>query len=135
MSLAVNDDILWLEVAVEDVLGMQVTDGCQCLKEVKLGIGLLHPPYFPQQVEQLSAVTVLHTEHQVILGLKTKVELGDERVAIALLKYLPLIFYDILLLVLQDEVLTDDLHGHQAAVSSCEVHLRKTTSAQTLYNL
>lgn len=117
------------------MLRVQMTDGCQGLKEVKLGICLLHPPHLPQQVEQLSTVTVLHTENQVIFCLKTEVKLGDERMPTAFLEYLPLIFYYILLLVLNYEVFIDDFHGHQTTVSSCEVHLGKTTSAQTFYDL
>lgn len=62
-----------------------MADSCQCLKKVKLSISLLHSPNLPQQVEQLSTVTVLHTKHQVILGLKTEVKLGDERMPIAFL--------------------------------------------------
>lgn len=80
-------------------------------------------------------MAVLHAEDQIILGLKTKVELSDERVAIALLKDLPLILHDVLLLILKDEVLAYDLHGHQATVSSGKVHLRKPTRTQTFYDL
>lgn len=55
--------------------------------------------------------------------------------SIAFLKDLPLILYNILLLVLEDEAFAYDFHGHQTTVSSREVHLRKTASAQTFYNL
>lgn len=53
-----------------------------------------------------------------MLGLKTKVELGDEGVAAAFLEDLPLIFHDVLFLVLEDEVLIDHLHRHQSPIPS-----------------
>lgn len=47
-----------------------------------------------------------------MLGLKAEVELRDERMSATFLKDFPLIFHDVLFLVLKDEVLIDHLHRH-----------------------
>lgn len=112
MSLTVNNDVLRLQIPVQYPLGVEMADGCQGLKEVKLGILLLHPPDFPQQIEELSSVAVLHAEDQVMLGLEAEEELSDEGMAAAFLEDLAFIFHDVLLLVVEDEVLADHLHRH-----------------------
>jgi hypothetical protein len=72
MSLAVKNDVFRLKIAVEDLLGMKMTDRSQCLKEVELCLCLLHAAYLAQQVKELSPVTVLHAKNQIMLSFKAE---------------------------------------------------------------
>ena len=135
VSLTIDDDVLRLQISVKNPLGVEMADGCQGLQEVELGVLFLHPPDLPQQVEQFPAVAVLHAEDEVILRLEAQIELGDEGMATAFLEDLPLILHDVLLLVLDDEVLTDHLHRHQSSVASRQVHLRESTRPQAFDDL
>lgn len=85
MPFAIDYDIFRLQVSVKDLHGMQMADSYKRLHEVKFGLGLLHSFYLSQEVEELSAVAILHTEDEAVGCLETHVELGDKRMPIALL--------------------------------------------------
>jgi hypothetical protein len=71
VAVAVNDDVFGFEVAVEDLPGVEVGDGGEGFEEVEFGLCLLHTSYSPQQIEQFSAMAVLHAEYQVMLRFET----------------------------------------------------------------
>ena len=130
MSLAIDDDVLRFQITIEHLLRMQVSDGGKRLQEIEFGLCLFHSLHFPQQVEEFSAVAVLHAEDEAVLCFKAHVEFGDEGVAIAFLEDGPFALHDSFLLVLKDEVFVDDLHGHEHAESPNKVNFRESTCSE-----
>ena len=63
MSLPVDDDVLGLEVAIKDALSVKVLQGRQGFQEVEAGLLLPHAPDSSEEVEEFSAVAVLHGKH------------------------------------------------------------------------
>lgn len=110
---------------------MQKRNGGEGFQKIKLSLLLFHSSDFPQQIEELTSITVLHAENEVVFSLKTAVELSDKGVIGTSLENRPLVIHDILLLVLNDELFIDDFQCHNFSVASRQIHLRETSSSHT----
>jgi hypothetical protein len=69
VSLAVDQQVLWLQVAIHDVLLMHVADGQQDLADIEHGHVIAKPPVLPQPVEELPSRAELedHVDKGVVL--------------------------------------------------------------------
>lgn len=131
MPLGVDDDVLWFEIPVEYFLFVEMADGQQGLQKIEFGLFFCHSLHFFKEIEQLSTITELHTEDQIVFSLETEIELGDEGMANTFLKDHSFIFDYVFFLVFDDELFLDDFQRHDLPVSSCEVYFGETPSTDT----
>jgi hypothetical protein len=110
---------------------MQMLDGSQSLKKVELGIRFIHPSHFSQQIEQLSSVTVLHTEYEIVSGFEAGIEASSKRMSRTFLKDHPFALDYVLLFVFEDELFVDGLESHDFAICSTEIDPREPARTHT----
>lgn len=60
VSFAVQQDVLGLQVAVDDLFGVEVLDGAHDLGGIEEACGVAEAPAAPQVAEQLAARHVVH---------------------------------------------------------------------------
>ena len=70
MTIAVENNVLRLQVSVHDVDAVQVLDGQQDLCQVEGGNPLRHPVSLVQKIEKASAGIVLSHEEDLLLCLE-----------------------------------------------------------------
>ena len=70
MTIAVQNNILRLQVSVHDVDAVQVLDGQKDLGQVEGGHPLRHPVSLVQKIEKVSAGIVLSHEEDLLLCLE-----------------------------------------------------------------
>lgn len=114
---------------------MQVNNRTQCLHEVKLGLLLLHPSHFSQQVEQLSSVAELHHKHQKAPGFEGCFEFGDERVFTATGQNSFFVIDDVGFVIGKNVFLVDHFHRHEFAEAPDQEYFGEAATSDTLDDL
>ena len=122
MPIRINYYVLRFKVTVQYLLRMEVRNGSQSFKEVKLGFVFLHPFDLAEKVEEFSSVAELHAEDEIVVGFKAHEELGDERVPRASFEDVSLVFDNVLFFVVDDEILGDGFESHEFPVPPAEVY-------------
>lgn len=80
VQVAVEEEILRLEIPMDDVLAVEILDGRHDLAELLSRNILLHSAIFHEELKNFSVVDVLHHEIERLLCLNHLVELHDVRV-------------------------------------------------------
>lgn len=112
VALVVEQNVLQLDVAVQDVLRMDVSDSLYYLLEEVLGEGLVELSSLAHVGEQIATCAKLHDEQVVLLCLKCLEELNDRLVAHDPKKTSLVLNLPQRVFILQ-ELLVDRLDGHK----------------------
>lgn len=78
VSVLMKQNILWLEVPIEDVLGMEVLEGEHKLSDDPLSLLFLQLLFMSQVLAQITAAAVVQAHVQVLLRLEGVPELHYE---------------------------------------------------------
>lgn len=129
--MAVEQQVLWLQVAVDDVVRVQVVEGEGDLGSVELGDGVGEALGLAQQTEQLAALDKVHDHVQVLAVLEGAPQ-GDEEGVLDLLQHATLVVGVLDLLHLDDLRLLQHLDGIEALVVLAlhEMHTPEAASAE-----
>ena len=136
VAVAVQQDVVELDVTVRDAILVQVGDALHDLPEDELGVLLTELTALAHVVQEVSAGAELHDDHVVLVSLERLQDLDVVRVA-QRLEYSDLV-HDLLLLALfLHEVHVDRLDGAQLARQpmQAQVDLAEGTFTQHLANL
>ena len=131
VAVAVEQQVLGLQVAVDDVVRVQVVEGQGDLGGVELGDGVGEALGLAQQTEQLAALDKVH-DHVQVLGVLEGAPQGDEERVLDLLQHAALVVGVLDLLHLDDLGLFQHLDGVEALVVLAldEVHASKGAGAE-----
>ena len=78
MALIVNHDMLWLQIAVDDQVVVEVLEGAQHLSRVELHVVLDSDLVGPDSIEQVTSAHEVHQDVDVLGVLVGGVRLDDE---------------------------------------------------------
>mmetsp|Transcript_54283 Transcript_54283/g.168043 ORF Transcript_54283/g.168043 Transcript_54283/m.168043 type:complete len:252 (-) Transcript_54283:59-814(-) len=110
VAVLAHQDVLWLQVAVDDVLGVDVREGGRRQRRVELRLLVAELPGPAQVHEELAAADALHDDVDVAVVLGVAEHVDDE--GIVDLRHQPLLVVDVVhLLELDDLLLLHELHG------------------------
>jgi hypothetical protein len=134
--VAVEQQVLGFQVAVDDVVRVQVVQREGDLGGVELGDGVGEALRLAQQAEQLAALDKVH-DHVQVLGVLEGAPQGDEERVLDLLQHAALVVSVLDLLHLDDLGLLQHLDGVEALVVLAlhEVHAPKAAGAQRALDL
>lgn len=113
--MAVEQQVLGLEVAVDDVVRVQVVEGEGDFGGIELGDGVGEALGLAQQAEELAALDKVHDHVEVLCVLEGAPQ-GDEEGVLDLLQHAALVVGVLDLLHLDDLGLLQDLDGVEALV-------------------
>ena len=77
MTLSIEQNVLWLQVPVDDVLVMQCFNSTNNLSSIQLCSLLREPLLFPQVCKQLTAIQKINEEVQLGLSLESIVQANN----------------------------------------------------------
>lgn len=117
MPIGCKEDVLWFQVAVDDLLLVDILQCEHQLGTVELGLVLAETERSSQVEEQLSADHEIRDEVQLGLGLEGEVQLHNKGM-LNILQDDPLVLGVRLLVALLDHVLPQDLHRVELVVLS-----------------
>mmetsp|Transcript_36225 Transcript_36225/g.111497 ORF Transcript_36225/g.111497 Transcript_36225/m.111497 type:complete len:369 (-) Transcript_36225:59-1165(-) len=110
VAVLAHQDVLWLQVAVDDVLGVDVREGGRRQRGVELGLLVRELAGPPEVHEELASADALHDDVDVAVVLGVAEHVDDE--GIVDLRHQPLLVVDVVhLLELDDLLLLHELHG------------------------
>jgi hypothetical protein len=134
--VAVEQQVLGLQVAVDDVVRVQVVEGERDLGGVELGDGVGEALGLAQQTKQLPALDKVHDHVQVLRILKGAPESNQERM-LDLLEHAALVVGVLDLLHLDDLRLLEHLDGIEALVvfGLHEMHAPEAAGAEGALDL
>jgi hypothetical protein len=134
--VAVEQQVLGLQVAVDDVVRVQVVEGQRDLGGVELGDGVREALRLAQQAEQLAALDKVH-DHVQVLGVLEGAPQGDQERVLDLLQHAALVVGVLDLLHLDDLGLLQHLDGVEALVVLAlhEVHAAEAAGAERALDL
>ena len=115
MAVAVKEQVLRLQVAVDDVVRVQIIKREGDFGGIELGDRIREALGFPQQAEQLSALDKVH-DHVEVLGVLKSAPQRDEKRMLDLLEHAALVVCVLDLLHLDDLGLFEHLDGIEALV-------------------
>lgn len=131
VALFVEHDVVGLEVALNDVVGVQVLDGQQDFGDVELGGVFVELLQFVQDLAQVAAGALLHDEEQLLGGLEGLEEFDDEGV-LDLGEDVALCLGLAREVAAHDLLLAQHLHGLEALLALLlnQLHLAETAFAE-----
>jgi hypothetical protein len=136
VAVAVEQQVLGLQVAVDDVVRVQVVEGEGDFGGVELGDGVGEALRLAQQAEQLAALNKVH-DHVQVLRVLERAPQGDEEGVLDLLQHAALVVGVLDLLHLDDLGLLEHFDGVEALVVLAldEVHATEAAGAEGALDL
>ena len=129
MSVWVDENVFWFQVAIDNSFGVQKLNGQKCFHEIELGILFLHPSDSFEEIEEFPSTAELHSENNEFVGLKWEVQFCDKRISFTLLQNPFLVFDERLFCGAEDEVFVDHFDGNNDSIDTCEDYFGESSTA------